>query len=390
MHRPIRILELRSVRGTGGGPEKTILSGAAASDARRFAVTVCYIRDRRDSVFSTHASASKLRVDYVEIDERDSFDPSVWPALRDLIRRRRIHIVHAHDYKTNLLARLVSLVEPVIPLSTIHGWTGQSRRERLVYYPIDKRVLSSFPKLIAVSAGIRDEMVRRGVRPDRIVTVLNGIDHRVFHRDRTRRAEIRRSLGFTESDVVVGGVGRLEPQKRFDLLVDAMARLRSERAQLRLIIAGDGALRGTLQDQIARLGLNDSCHLLGHRADVESIHHALDLFVQSSDYEGTPNAVLEAMALETPIVATDAGGTAELVRHGIDGLIVPPGSATALADSIDMLLAQPDEARVRLAAARRRVETELSFDARMRAVEQVYETLVQGRRRGDVPAAIPA
>src|SRR5262245_54089408 len=106
MTRPIRILELRSVRGTGGGPEKTILLGAARSDPAQFAVTVCYIRDRRDAVFAIDHKAGQLEVDYVEIHERNSFDPSIWPALKRLVREKRIDIVHAHEYKTDLLAWL--------------------------------------------------------------------------------------------------------------------------------------------------------------------------------------------------------------------------------------------------------------------------------------------
>jgi glycosyltransferase involved in cell wall biosynthesis len=387
---PIRVLELRSVRGTGGGPEKTILSGAAKTDTRRFAITVCYIRDARDPVFSLDTHASQLPVDYVEIRERHSFDPSVWTPLRQLIRERGIQIVHAHDYKTNLLARLVSLVEPIVPLSTVHGWTGHSRCERLLYYPLDKRVLSWFPKLIAVSDEIRHELLRYGARSDRTVTVLNGIDHGAFGRDRTRRPVIRRSLGFTDADLVIGGVGRLEPQKRFDLLIDVFAGLRSGRPHLKMVIVGDGTLRHALQAQIARLDLGASCRLLGHRTDVADIHHALDLFVQSSDYEGTPNAVLEAMALETPIVATDAGGTAQLVRHGIDGLLAEPANVTALTSAIETALMQTEMAAKRAQSARRRVENELSFEARMRAVERVYEELVQARWGAAASAAAPA
>src|SRR5438552_6314370 len=98
---PIQVLELRSVFGTGGGPEKTILLGAARTDPRRFAVTVCYIRDDRDTVFNIDRTAAALGVDYVELRERHSFDRSLWPKLRALVRERRIQIVHAHDYKTN-------------------------------------------------------------------------------------------------------------------------------------------------------------------------------------------------------------------------------------------------------------------------------------------------
>src|SRR5262245_58047416 len=99
---PVRVLELRSVRGTGGGPEKTILMGAAMADPRSVHVTVCYLRDRRDEVFSIDARARHAHVDYVEVIERHSFDPGVWPQLKALIADRRIDLLHAHDYKTNL------------------------------------------------------------------------------------------------------------------------------------------------------------------------------------------------------------------------------------------------------------------------------------------------
>ena len=95
---PIRVLELRSVRGTGGGPEKTILAGAARSDPGRFAVTVCYIRDRRDEIFALDRVAADLGVDYVEVAERHSFDRGIWKQLRALVRDRHIDIVHAHEY----------------------------------------------------------------------------------------------------------------------------------------------------------------------------------------------------------------------------------------------------------------------------------------------------
>src|SRR5689334_15938071 len=106
MRKPIRVLELRSVRGTGGGPEKTILLGAARTDPDRFAVTVCYIRDRRDEVFGIgeRTDVRGQGLDYLEITERHSLDPAIWPALRRLVRDRRIDIVHAHEYKTDLLA----------------------------------------------------------------------------------------------------------------------------------------------------------------------------------------------------------------------------------------------------------------------------------------------
>jgi glycosyltransferase involved in cell wall biosynthesis len=377
MSRPIRILELRSVRGTGGGPEKTILMGAAMTDPARFAVSVCYIRDRRDDAFGVTARASGTAIDYREIEERHSFDPSVWTALRAVIRDRRPDIVHAHDYKTNLLAWMLWHATGVAPLSTVHGWTGHSRRERLFYYPCDKRVLARYPRLVAVSSDIKNELVRHGARPARVTTILNGIDHRAFRRDPANEASARAALNLDPRAIVIGAVGRLEPQKRFDLLIDAVAALRPDFPQMRLVIVGDGSLRDALASHAAARNATDYCVFTGHTHDIAGIHHAFDLFVQSSDYEGTPNAVLEAMALESPIVATDVGGTAELVIDGLHGVIVPPGDAQVLARAMRRALADPDRARRMAAAARLRIERELSFDARMQRLEAIYEEMVE-------------
>jgi glycosyltransferase involved in cell wall biosynthesis len=258
----------------------------------------------------------------------------------------------------------------------VHGWTGHSARERICYYPADKRVLARYPRLIAVSSEIAGELVKNGADPARITTILNAIDHTRFRRDPARVAGARAALGLAAGDITIGAVGRLEPQKRFDLLLEAFARLRIDEPRLRLIIAGDGSLKRQLEQQRDALGLADRVVFTGHVTDVIPVYLALDLFVQSSDYEGTPNAVLEAMAMQTPIVATEAGGTAELVHDGVHGRIIPVGKLDRLIAGINAALASPDQTRRMADGARRRVEGELSFESRCRRVEAVYQEVV--------------
>ena len=129
---------------------------------------------------------------------------------------------------------------------------------------------------------------------------------------------------------MIGAVGRLESEKRFDLLLNAFAQIHNRYPHTMLAIIGEGSLRPDLEASIRAAGLGSSVRLLGHRTDIIALHHAFDLFVQSSEREGTPNAVLEAMAMETPLVATDVGGTGELITNTVDGLLVPrqrPGRA---------------------------------------------------------------
>ncbi len=387
---PIRVLELRSVRGTGGGPEKTILAGAARANPERVKVTVCYIRDRRDGIFEIDRRAAALGVDWVEIPERHSFDASAWSAARRLVRDRNIDIVHAHDYKTDLMAACLAAAEGTAVLATAHGWTGHSARERFAYYPADRRLLARFPRVIAVSGDIRQTLIAAGARPDRVTTVLNGIDHRAFRRNRMLQRTVRRALGIEALDIVVGGVGRLEPQKRFDLLIDAVAAVRGRRPNVRLLLAGDGSLQSALETQAERALGPDGCVFLGQVAEIGRIHHAFDVFVQASDYEGTPNAVLEAMALESPVVATDAGGTAELVADGVEGRIVARGDTGGIARAIEATLDDRERTAAMTDAARRKVEGSLSFDARMAAVERIYEELMKGRAVWSDARRVPA
>src|SRR5919204_3106191 len=198
---PIRVLELRSVRGPGGGPEKTILAGGGRTDPARAAVTVCYLRDRRDPVFAIDGRAANLGVEYVEVRERHSFDPSIWRPLVDIVRSRGIDIVHAHDYKTDVIALALARVTGAIPLSTVHGWIHDSWRERYIYTPADSRLLRWYPRVIAVSEVIRSTLVAGGVRADRITTVLNGIDSTHFRRDPAQVAGARRALGLEPGDI---------------------------------------------------------------------------------------------------------------------------------------------------------------------------------------------
>ncbi len=371
----IRVLELRSVWGTGGGPDKTILNGARYSDPSRFAVTVCYIRDARDTVFNIDRRAAELGLDYVEVLERHSLDHRIWPQLKRIVAEKKIDIVHAHDHKTDAVTWALARRTSIIPLSTAHGFSGYTRRES-VYYAIEKRLLAMFPRVIAVSNPIRTELIRTGTRAERISLINNGIDHRVFRRDPSKRDGLRQALTLPSEAIAIGAVGRLEIEKRFDVLIDAFAGLKTRHPRAILLIVGEGTLRPELERQIAARGLGDAVRLLGLRSDVKDLHAAFDYFVQSSEREGTPNAVLEAMALETPTVATDVGGTSELMTDGVDGLLAPRNDVAGLQAVLDRALSDPAAAAHRARAARQRVERDLSFDERMRKVEQVYEELV--------------
>lgn len=406
---PVRVLVLRSVDGLGGGAEAIILRTAASVDPKRIRMTVCCIHRHDDALYDLDRRAAELGIDYCGVTQRSILARGVFAAIREIADERRVQIVDSQDYKAAFFASLLSKVSrswkprgtacppperglpheerslrrrassgtQVLPVATLHGWSGQHWRERLVYYPAERLMVRRFPLAIAVSGPIRDTLVRWGCRPERVQVLPNGIDPAAFRRQEDSRRRIRASLGIAEADVVLGAAGRIEQEKRFDVLLEAMVCLLPRRPKLRLVIVGEGSLRARLNDQMRRLGIGDRCHLVGHRHDVVSLYPAFDVFVQSSDREGSPTVVVEAMAMEVPVVATDVGGTAELVRHGVHGLLVPRRNASALAEAVEKTLQAPDATTGRVTAARARVVRELSFEARTRRLEQMYVDLIE-------------
>jgi glycosyltransferase involved in cell wall biosynthesis len=125
-----------------------------------------------------------------------------------------------------------------------------------------------------------------------------------------------------------------------------------------------------------RLDLEANCKMLGHRADMRNLYHAFDMFVQSSDYEGTPTVLVEAMACRLPIVATDVGGTTQLVRPDVDALIVPRRDPEKLAAAIVRTMTDKSGTAERVAAGRQRVETDLSFRTRLTRLQSIYEEVL--------------
>jgi glycosyltransferase involved in cell wall biosynthesis len=235
---------------------------------------------------------------------------------------------------------------------TVHGWAFKAHRGlAATAYLWADRLMSAFTTTtICVAHGELSAGVRaRTCRPDRTVVIHNGVP-----------LDVPRRPSRDTTPVTLLSVGRLRAPKDFLTLVRAMAALEPGSAGLR--IAGDGPERAALADEVARLGLESTVELLGTRTDVAELLAGADVFVLSSDSEGLPMSVLEAMAAGLPVVASAVGGVPEAVRDGETGTLVPPGDSAALAHALRRLVSDP-ALRDRLGeAGRRRVEREFSLE----------------------------
>jgi glycosyltransferase involved in cell wall biosynthesis len=211
--------------------------------------------------------------------------------------------------------------------------------------------------------------------------IPNGIPTRSYASSKMPRWEWRAREGFTESDLLFVCVARFAAQKNHALLLKAFAEGPAADRKAHLLLIGDGALRKRLESQAQNLGLSRQAHFLGLRTDIPEILRATDVFVLSSDFEGNPLSVMEAMAAGLPIVSTAVGGVPALLESGQQGLLVPPGDSESLSKAL-MVLLQNQEARNSWGReAARCAKEKFDVSTMVQAYEEVYEQILDDGRR---------
>jgi len=245
-------------------------------------------------------------------------------------------IVHVHSRKGALPTLLIA---KKLKLKTVLHW----RVAAPVRFP-----LKFADAVLAVSEAAAQQILKSGFPAERVAVVRSSIDTKFFEPFDGARMQMRSHLGLKEDDFVVAGMGRLVKGKGYEVLLKGIAELAPpERATL--LLAGDGNERQKLEDLAAGLGIAQQVKFLGFQSDVRPILWAADIFVHvpTTFPEGTPNAILEAMAVGLPVIATPVGGIPEVVRDGETGLLVPPNDHKALAEAI-LKLRQDEALRTKL------------------------------------------
>lgn len=372
---PPVIFDTRVVSGSGGGPDKTILNSPRFLEPLGYKMLCGYLYPPNDPGYEViRKKAAQANAPLVSIPDRGFWDVK---AVREMLRACREHKVtvwHGHDYKTNALGLLLKRFHPMRLVTTAHGWV-QHTRKTPVYYRIDQWCLPRYERVICVSDDLFEACAAAGVPSDRLILLENGIDATEYAR-RKSVAEAKAALGFPVGTPLIGAVGRLSGEKAFDVLIRSVKSLLTAGRDVRLVIVGEGGDRPALEKLIAELGVADRVTLAGWQADVRGYFEAMDVFALSSLREGLPNVVLEAMALEVPVVATRVNGVPRLVQDGRNGLLIESGDPAPLAAALDRLLGDAALQAAFRAAGRETVEGRFSFATRMRKLKQIYDDLL--------------
>lgn len=224
---------------------------------------------------------------------------------------------------------------------------------------------------ICVSEALRRNLVAECGHPAAsTVTVANGVDLAWFSPDAGQRQAVREQLGVAPGEVLLVCLAGLTQTKRIDVLLEALAGMDRE-IPWRCLILGDGELRGELEQRALHLKLGARVTFLGFQSDVRGFLRAADVFVLTSDVEGLPLSVLEAMACGVPCVATNVGGVSEVITDGVDGFVVPPGDAGQVGRALTELIRQPQLRRAMAEAARRRVQASFDIQSTMSKIRKL-------------------
>lgn len=365
------VLHTRVVTGPGGGPDKTILHSPRWLIPFGYDCLCAYMHPPGDPGFEVlRQRAVEWEAPLVGVEDRGPLDVRVIRAMLKICRERRVAIWHGHDYKSNALGLLLRRFWPMHLVSTVHGWGVQTGRAPW-YYKIDRWCLRRYERVVCVSDDLRDVCLASGVPAERCRLIENAIDTERYRRQQTTSAA-KQALGLPSDRLLLGSVGRLSPEKCFDGLIRTVERLLDRGRPVELAIVGSGPEQAKLESQIAASPHRQHLHLLGFQANPLPVYEALDVFVLNSLREGLPNVVLEAMALELPVVSTRVAGVPRLVEHGVNGLLLDPGSAEQLETALEQVVAEA-ALRSRLGQAGRQTVTErYSFSRRMEKMRAVY------------------
>lgn len=321
---------------------------------------------------------TQLGAQVVDFSDRGSQSRYLARRIRNYVSAHEVRIVHTHSPRARLAAAMALVATPqTAHLATEHLlYASQDRRWGLVYVFLDRSTLYPTDHIVAVSKTMQRQLVALpGLDLSRVTAVQNAIDCDSYFAPE-QRAPCRTEFGLAPDACVIGYTGRIESVKRLDLLLAGFATVVARHPQAHLMLVGEGRQRPGLETLAAGLGISDAVIWTGFRQDIPRLLAAMDVYVQASVNEGLSLSILEAMAAGKAIVATDVGGAQEVLTHQKTGILVAPGSSSAIGAALADLLDHPQKRTALATAARDHVIQEFGVAKMVEGYRGVYERLI--------------
>jgi glycosyltransferase involved in cell wall biosynthesis len=294
------------------------------------------------------------------------------------MRRERVTVLHTHLFPDGFWGRLAAMAAgvPIRVVTQHNSFEGGNLPPRWQVWA-DRVLQKHTDRFVAVSRGAENFLLREvGVPRERVLLLPNAVSPLPRPSPDTV-GELRRKWGLEGSAPVLGTVARLTHQKGIGYLLEAVSLLRSSFPDIRCVVLGEGELRDELEARAEGLGVSDIVVFPGVRKDVENVLALFDLFVLPSLFEGMPVALLEAMSVGLPVVATRLSSVSEIIDEGVDGLLASPGDGQALADAIADVLRDPEAQRRMSKNAMKKIRTRYSVERWVTSYDEMYRGLLR-------------
>jgi glycosyltransferase involved in cell wall biosynthesis len=354
-----------------GGAERVAVHIARGLNRQRYEPVVISLSGRVGCDLDHMLEVAGIEVRY--LGKRPGFDYRLYRRVHSALKEYEPDVIHTHLHVFRYTLPSMLLMKHISVVHTVHNLAEREIEPRARL--IQRYALTHGVKPIAVAEEVATSLKRLyGIRNCQVIS--NCIPTGVYANPQIPRKEWRAKAGFKDTDVLFVCVARFAPQKNHALLLKAFAEGPASDPRAHLVLVGEGDLRAGLEEQAMKLELAGKAHFLGLRSDIPEVLGAMDVFVLSSDYEGNPLSVLEAMASGLPIVSTAAGGVPNLLENGKEGFLVPPGDLQGLAKSMNSLLKYRAGRESMGAAAASHARENFDVSHLVRSYEQVYEDLI--------------
>ncbi len=359
--------------------ERGLVNIVNYGDSSRFRHIILCLTEAGE--FARQLRSPSCRV--IEFHKQPGNDFRLASRIARAVRECGISILHARGWpallETAFAARLAGID------ATIYGFHGKTVSELAGIGALRRMAqavaLRSYDRVVTLNQRMRSDLAVEAYLPEsRIQVIANGVDLEVFQ-PRKDRASLRARFGLPSDRFIIGNIARLDPVKNHEIILRALSRFRTRIERPYFVLVGEGENRPVLERCIRQLGLEEDVRLLGYSNSIAELLNCMDVYVQSSLYEGFSNTILEAMACGLPIIATDVGGTADLFSDTKEGYLFHEKNDGALVLALSTLQGDRKSREAMALAARNRAREEFSIERMVKAYEVMYSDVLSRKQQ---------
>ncbi len=371
-----------------GGAERVSLNFLRSVDRNTFDIYLFLLVSpwEKDSLFIKKIEKEKYPVYKIPVASRPKNEGrdylrilKCFRRIRSYLKRGAFNLLHTHGYFADIVGIPAAKSLKIPCVSTCHGFISNDIKLKL-YNRLDSFVLRLSDRVIAVSDGIKNDLVKSGIKELHVNVIFNAVHTNLDDMTFIRNRQIKRQQsGINEKEFVIGYIGRLSEEKGLEYLIKAVSMLNRSEISPKVLMIGEGAQIDELKGLVQDLNLENSVSFVGFQSDTESWMPALDVFVLPSMMEGTPMSMLEAMSCRVPVIASAVGGVPAVIRSGKNGILVSPGKPAEIRDAICNIYENEDLRKSISTAALETISSKYNIKDWVGKIEAEYSDLINNK-----------